>query len=211
MISRRSALIAIVVLSCTASSATPSLAQPSLAQPGLAQPGLAQPSEQTNGTLANPLEAQPLDRLSVTRDRPLFSPTRRPVPPPPPPPPEAAPVAVVPQPPNLQLFGIVVDDEGARAIVRSGAEKVDRVQIGDDIGGWKVAQIEGRKLVLSLDGRLATFTLFSNENSQQAPPAPPDAEPQAGPVTNQSPNTPQLGAPPAAATQSNPPRHHRRR
>jgi hypothetical protein len=41
------------------------------------------------------------------------------------------------QPPNVQLFGIVVDDEGARAIVRSGTEKVDRVQIGDDIGGWK--------------------------------------------------------------------------
>jgi len=192
MTSRRPALIAIVVLSCIARSATP---------------GLAQPSEQTTGARANPLEAQPLDRLSVTRDRPLFSPTRRPIPPPPPPPPEAAPVAVVPQPPNLQLFGIVVDDDGARAIVRSGAEKVDRVQIGDDIGGWKVAQIEGRRLVLSLDGRLATFTLFNNDSQQ----APPDAEPQAGPVTNQSPVAPQAVAPPATANQSNPPRHHRRR
>jgi len=33
----------------------------------------------------NPLAAQPLDLLSDTRDRPLFSPSRRPPPPPPPP------------------------------------------------------------------------------------------------------------------------------
>jgi hypothetical protein len=103
----------------------------------------------------------------------------------------------------VQLFGIGVDDEGARAIVRSGTEKVDRVQIGDDIGGWKVAQIEGRRLVLSLDGRFATFTLFSNDSGQQAPR---DAEPQAGAITNQSPSAPQ-----ASETQSNAPRRHRRR
>jgi len=124
-----------------------------------------------------------------------------------------------PQPPNVQLFGIVVDDDGARAIVRSGAEKVDRVQIGDDIGGWKVSQIEGRRLVLSLDGRLATFTLFSNDSGQQAPCdaeqaaalAAAQAGTQADPVTNQWPSTPQAGAPPASETQSNAPRRHRRR
>jgi general secretion pathway protein N len=193
MTCRRSTIIAVVVLSCIVSGATYALAQP---------------PDQSAGTLANPLEAQPLDRLSATRERPLFSPTRRPTPPPPPPPPEAAPVAVAPQPPNVQLFGIVVDDEGARAIVRSGTEKVDRVQIGDDIGGWKVAQIEGRRLVLSLDGRFATFTLFSNDSGQQAPR---DAEPQAGAITNQSPSAPQASAPQASETQSNAPRRHRRR
>jgi general secretion pathway protein N len=195
MICRRSAIIAVVVLSCMVSAATCTLAQP---------------SNQTTGTVANPLEAQPLDRLSATRERPLFSPTRRPTPPPPPPPPEAAPVAVVPQPPNVQLFGIVMDDEGARAIIRAGTEKVDRVQIGDDIGGWKVSQIEGRRLVLSLDGRFATFTLFSNDNGQQTQR---DAEltaTQAGPVTNQSPNAPQADAPPASENQQNAPRRRRR-
>jgi hypothetical protein len=196
MRNRRSAVSAIALLSCMISGATCAFAQP---------------TEQPAGTLANPLEAQPLDRLSATRERPLFSPTRRPTPPPPPPPPEAAAVAVVPQPPNLQLFGIVVDDEGARAIVRSGAEKVDRVQIGDDIGGWKVSQIEGRRLVLSLDGRFATFTLFSNDSGQQAPrEAEAQTENQAGPVTNQSPSTPQAGAPPASENQSNAPRRRRR-
>jgi general secretion pathway protein N len=189
---RRSALIAIVVLSCIVSDTTCALAQA---------------PEQPTGTLANPLEAQPLDRLSATRERPLFSPTRRPTPLPPPPPPEPAPVALVPQPPNVQLFGIVVDDDGARAIVRAGTEKVDRVQIGDDIGGWKVSQIEGRRLVLSLDGRFATFTLFSSDSAQQPPR---DADTQAGPVTNQPPNTPQANAPPATENQSNAPRRRRR-
>jgi general secretion pathway protein N len=188
---RRSAVIAIVVLSCIVSSASCALAQP---------------SEQTAGPLANPLEAQPLDRLSVTRERPLFSPTRRPTPPPPPPP-EAAPVAVVPQPPNVQLFGIVMDDQGARAIVRAGNERVDRVQIGDDIGGWKVSEIEGRRLVLSLDGRFATFTLFSNDNGQQAPR---DADVQAGHVTNPSSSAPEADAPPTNQTQPSPSRRRRR-
>jgi hypothetical protein len=84
---------------------------------------LGQPPEQPTATIANPLEAQSLDRLSATRDRPLFSPNRRPTPPPPPPPPEQPPVAVVPQPPNLTLVGIVVDDEGARALIRSSATR----------------------------------------------------------------------------------------
>jgi hypothetical protein len=39
-------------------------------------------------------------------------------------------------------------------------------QIGDNIDGWTVSQIEGRKLVLSLDGRFATFTLFNREVGQ---------------------------------------------
>jgi hypothetical protein len=61
----------------------------------------------------------------------------------------------------VTLLGIVVDGERARAIVRSGDAKIERVQIGDHIGGWKVSQIEERRLLLSLDDRSATFTLFS--------------------------------------------------
>jgi hypothetical protein len=53
-------------------------------------------------------------------------------------------------------------------VVRAGAQqKLLRAQIGDDIDGWKVSQIEGRKVVLSLDGRLATFTLFNNNRARQ--------------------------------------------
>jgi len=168
---------------------------------------LGQPPEQPTATIANPLEAQPLDRLSATRDRPLFSPTRRPTPPPPPPPPEQPPVAVVPQPPNLTLVGIVLDDEGARALIRSSATNADRVQIGDDIGGWKVAQIDGRRLVLSLDGRFATFTLFSDESSEQAPR---DTGAAAGNVTDTEESASQASPPQPTEGQPATPRRGRR-
>jgi hypothetical protein len=53
-----------------------------------------------------------------------------------------------------------------RAVVGGGtADKTRRVSIGDDIGGWKVTQIEERRLVLSLDDRLATYTLFSGQHA----------------------------------------------
>jgi hypothetical protein len=121
--------------------------------------------------LPNPLAAQSMEGLSATVDRPLFSPSRRaPAPPPvpaaqaPAPPPPPAP------PPNVVLVGIVMDGESARAVIRAGADKkILRARIGDDVGGWKVSQIEGRKLVLSLDDRLATFTLFNNRASEQGP------------------------------------------
>jgi hypothetical protein len=121
----------------------------------------AQSQGQPTGILFNPLQAHSLDGLSATRDRPLFSPDRRP-PAPPPPPVERAPEPP-PAPPDVTLLGIVVDGERARAIVRSGTAKIERVQIGDDIGGWKVSQIGERRLLLSLDDRSAMFTLFSRK------------------------------------------------
>jgi general secretion pathway protein N len=59
-----------------------------------------------------------------------------------------------------------MDADDARAVVRVGtADKTRRVRIGDDIEGWKVTQIEERQLVLSLDDRSATFTLFSGQHA----------------------------------------------
>jgi hypothetical protein len=141
---------------------------------GAAEPALAQ--DQPAVALANPMAAQVLDKLSTTLDRPLFSPTRRPPAPPPPPVAQAPPPPPPPPPPpNLVLFGVVMDGESARAVVRSGADrKLLRAQIGDDIEGWKVSQIDGRKVVLSsLDGRFATFTLFSDDRAKSEAAAPP--------------------------------------
>jgi hypothetical protein len=121
------------------------------------------------GNLANPLQAQSLDRLSVSRDRPLFSPSRRPPAPPPPPVERVPEAAAPPPPPDVTLFGTVVDGEGAHAIIRLGTGKMERVHFGDEVAGWKVSQIEGHRLVLSLDGRLATFTMFSREGGRRPP------------------------------------------
>jgi hypothetical protein len=106
------------------------------------------------------LAAQPLERLSATRDRPLLSPTRRP-----PAPPPIAVAAPPPPPPAVTLLGVVMDGEDARAIIRTDvAARVMRVRIGDDVGGWKVGQIEAQRLVLLRDDRTATFTIFTGAN-----------------------------------------------
>jgi hypothetical protein len=136
------------------------------------------PATPTAG-LASPLAVHSLDRLSATRERPLFSPSRRAPAPPAPPPPRPPPPP--PEPPNLTLVGIVMDAEEARAIVQSGSKnEVRRVRVGDDIGGWKVAQIENRRLVLKLDSRQATFSMFSGQR-KPAPRAAPKAAPQPAP------------------------------
>jgi hypothetical protein len=102
-----------------------------------------------------------------------------------------------------------MDGEGARAVVRAGADrKLLRAQIGDDIDGWKVSQIEGRKVVLSLDGRFATFTLFSGdrEKREAAGAAMPAGEPKNSQRQIQAQQTPAQ----AAAPQPGQPRKRRR-
>jgi hypothetical protein len=118
----------------------------------------------------SPLAAQqPLSQLSATRDRPLFSPTRRP----PAPPPVIVPTAPPPPPPpDVALLGVIMDGDTARALVRVGQQpKITRVQIGDNIGGWKVGQIEARFVVLLLDGREAKFGMFNGKSARRFPPA----------------------------------------
>lgn len=123
--------------------------------------------DSSQATLSNPLAAQTMERLSAIVDRPLFSPSRRGASTPPAyrdPEPRTPP----PPPPNLIFSGVVMDGASARVVVLVGPEKrVLRAQIGDEIGGWKVSGIAGRQLVLSLDGRFATFSLFNRDVDQR--------------------------------------------
>jgi hypothetical protein len=122
--------------------------------------------------LINPLAVTPLDRLSDTRERPLFAPNRRKPPPevvaapveaPPPPP---------PAPPKLSLFGIVQDDHGARAIVKPAAGDDDKtlgLRIGDHVEGWSVTAIDTTKLTLSLEERSVVFSMFDDSGPSDQP------------------------------------------
>jgi len=120
--------------------------------------------------VANPLMRWSLDRLPATRERPLFAPTRRP-------PPETVAVGSVDPPPappapplTLSLFGIVRDTDGASALVRAQtSDKVQRLRVGDKLQGWEVARIEERQLVLELEDRSTTFTLFSRQPADEQP------------------------------------------
>jgi hypothetical protein len=121
----------------------------------------SQVSAGPSAAVVSPLAARALDALPATRDRPLFSPSRRP----PAPPPVVAMPQAPPRPaPSVTLFGVIMDAGEARAIVQA-AGQVRRVRIGDDIEGWKVTQIEQRRLMLSLDGREASFTMFNSKGN----------------------------------------------
>jgi hypothetical protein len=155
--------------------------------------------------LSNPIVAQSIDSLSATRERPLFSPTRRP-----PVRPAAAPAPLVrradpappPSPPGVVLLGVVIGADTARAFVRSEPpDKTLRVGIGDDIGGWKVSQIERRELVLSLGERSATFKIFDSTKTTEPPPS---VEPSPKPAQTQPPLQPQQIQPPLQAQLTQP-------
>jgi hypothetical protein len=104
-----------------------------------------------------------------------------------------------------------MDGEGARAVVRAGADKkILRAQIGDDIDGWKVSQIEGRKVVLSLDGRFATFKLFNDDRGRSEPAGGPASAAPGEPKNSQRQIQAQQTPPQAGAPQPGQPRKRRR-
>jgi hypothetical protein len=119
--------------------------------------------------VVNPLAAPSLDRLSATRERPLFTPSRRAAPPPPTPVASTAPIEPAAGPPRIALVGVVISVQGPRAVINDMAlNKIVRVRLGDEIDGWIVRQIDERLLVLSRDDRSASYKLFSGEHGKPA-------------------------------------------
>jgi hypothetical protein len=121
-------------------------------------------------SLANPLAARTLDGLTATRERPLFSPSRRP-------PPPAAPVLASFQsievkpidPPSILLLGIITEGGQARAVLRTqSSNKVVRARLGDEVGSWIVTGIEPRRLILSHDDRAVSYALFTGNPAKNA-------------------------------------------
>jgi hypothetical protein len=119
--------------------------------------------------VTNPLAAPSLDRLSATRERPLFTPNRRAAPPPPPPVASTAPVEADAGPPRIALVGVVIGAQGPRAVVNDLAlNKIVRLRIGDEIDGWIVRQIDQRLLVVWREGRSTSYKLFNGEHAKPA-------------------------------------------
>jgi general secretion pathway protein N len=94
----------------------------------------------------NPLWTVPLSALPATRDRPLFSVSRRPpfITPPiadhPPKQEALAPPAL--ERPSLTLIGTIVSREASVAILQgSNAESISRLGIGQENEGWRVRGI----------------------------------------------------------------------
>jgi hypothetical protein len=130
---------------------------------------------------ANPLWAMPLAQFSVTRDRPIFSPSRRP------PPAAVAPVmapkvVAVPKPreperPQLTLVGTIASDEDGFGIFLDQSTKaVLRLKVGEDFQGWKLRSIQGREAALEKDHQVVTLALPQpglGQVTNEVPPPPP--------------------------------------
>jgi hypothetical protein len=109
----------------------------------------------------NPLSTLPLKQLSITRERPIFSPTRRP------PPPAAPPVAPVvvrqpvkkppePERPAVSLLGTIIGTEGRIGVfLESATQNVVRLHIGENHQGWVLHLIKAREVTLVKDGEQA--------------------------------------------------------
>ena len=115
---------------------------------------------------ANPLWEIPLATLSTTRERPIFSPSRRPPPPPvaampvakpPPPPPKPARV----ERPQLSLVGTIVadDDQSFGIFVDQTTRASLRLKIGEDHLGWKLRSVHGRDVTFERDQQITILSL----------------------------------------------------
>lgn len=116
----------------------------------------------------NPLWGIPLRALSATRERPLFTASRRPPAPvvaavAPEPLPLPTPVAVMapePERPPLSLSGTIVSPGHSIAIVlNKTTNAVTRVREGEREAGWRVSAVSPRSAVVEKDGRSVTLEL----------------------------------------------------
>jgi hypothetical protein len=113
---------------------------------------------------ANPLWGIPLTALSGTRDRPIFSSSRRP------PAPAVAPAAVPkavaaakprePERPPLSLVGTIASgDEGFGIFLDQSTRAALRLKIGEDYQGWKLRSVQGREATLEKNQQAVTLAL----------------------------------------------------
>jgi hypothetical protein len=109
----------------------------------------------------NPLWQVPLSSLSATRERPIFSPSRRP-----PPivnsPIEASKPLVVagPERPPLVLVGAIAgNDDGIAILLDQTTKVITRVKTGDSHAGWVLRTVKGREAMLEKDHQTTILTL----------------------------------------------------
>jgi hypothetical protein len=76
----------------------------------------------------------------------------------------------------MALIGIIADPEGSQALLRSESAKVIRVRVGEDVMGWRVAQIDAQQLTLTLGERAVSIALFAPKSASPPPSGAGDSE-----------------------------------
>jgi general secretion pathway protein N len=132
--------------------------------PGLLKFGDNRVAVANQAPAGNPLWAIPLKELSATRDRPIFSPSRRSPAPavaassytPPPQPAKPA----EPDRPQLSLVGTIAGDrEGFGIFLDRSANTVLRLKTGEEHKGWVLREVRSRETVLEKGDKTSTLAL----------------------------------------------------
>jgi len=112
----------------------------------------------------NAVLSVPLSKLTMTRDRPIFSASRRPPPPPVSPviarpvePPK--PVEKEQQPPLILVGTVAGEDSGIAVFVEQATENVVRLRLNESYKGWTLRSIQGREVTLLNDPKSSVLAL----------------------------------------------------
>jgi general secretion pathway protein N len=139
----------------------------------------AVPIARDSAPTGNPLWGIPLRVLTATRERPLFSPSRRPPAPPvvaaapqptrsfaPPKPPE-------PDHPLLTIVGTVVSENDAIGVfIDQATNEVIRMHTGQDRDGWVLRSVHGREASFEKNAKTSTLALPAPGETSGAATAP---------------------------------------
>jgi hypothetical protein len=163
--------------SCERTAAEPMPVDARTEQAQASPPSLSHPSARSNGATTvkapaggarlqnsigsgNPLWAIPLASLTATRQRPIFSPSRRP------PPKEAAfsqssaSAAMRAGRPPLALVGAIAGEgEGIAIFLDETTKRIVRLKTGESHAGWTLRQVKAREATLQRDRDVTSLAL----------------------------------------------------
>jgi general secretion pathway protein N len=110
----------------------------------------------------NPLWGVPIDTLTATRERPLFTASRRPPAPPvaPEPPAEPPPPPAERERPLLTLLGTVTGELQKVAVVQDQTTKsLVRLHVGEPVSGWFLRSVDARGVTVEKNNQTVTVAL----------------------------------------------------
>ena len=147
--------------------AAPDLVQSLRAPQPLVAPAVGGRTDDRSGgaRAGNPLWAVPLRLLNITRERPLFSSSRRPA--------QVAPTPAVPQVrpltaalqklvqrPNFRLLGTIIGDgEGVAVFLDQNTQRVLSLRAGEGREGWILDSVTARSVTLRNGSDLEHWTM----------------------------------------------------
>ncbi len=116
-------------------------------------------SQVASGSI-NPLWTVPLASFAAIRDRPIFSPSRRPAVNANPPSVQPGPLPIADQRPPFALIGVVAGEtDGIGIFLDQATKKIVRLKTQESHAGWTLNLVKGREATLQRGGEIAVLEI----------------------------------------------------